>query len=371
MPKVISIVSYQFLPAKFGGQKAIAIFNKYFSRFVELNCITTQNNDPNVAEGYQVMPILSTSPLRYINPLNFYTIRKQVREKQATHLMLEHPYLGWLGLFIKHFCGVKLIIRSHNIEGKRWKDLGKWWWKILLWYEQLTHRRADYNFFIQQEDMEYAILNFKLDSTKCILVTYGVEISQSPSVEKRKLSRDKICNRHSIDPNDYILLFNGAFEYIPNRNALDYLLNQINPILLDNDSFKYKLLICGRNIPAHIASKSFPNVIIAGFVENIDEYFDATDVFVNPTKTGGGIKTKLVEAIAHNCNAVSTRNGAIGVDPAICNGKLLVVADNDQKLFAEGIFQVSRIQADTGAEFFQHFFEENIARRAAQFIDNS
>jgi glycosyltransferase involved in cell wall biosynthesis len=102
------------------------------------------------------------------------------------------------------------------------------------------------------------------------------------------------------------LLFNGAFEYIPNRNALDYLLNQINPILLDNASFKYKLLICGRNMPAHVASKSFPNVIIAGFVENIDEYFDATDVFVNPTKTGGGIKTKLVEAIAHNCNAVST-----------------------------------------------------------------
>jgi hypothetical protein len=49
----------------------------------------------------------------------------------------------------------------------------------------------------------------------------------------------------------------------------------------------------------------------------------------------------------------------------------LVVADNEQKVFAEGIFQVSRIQADTGAEFFQHFFEENIACRAAQFIDNS
>lgn len=368
MPKVISIVSYKILPAKFGGQKGIAVFNKYFCRFVELICICTKNNDSKDAQGYQVLAILSTSPLRYINPFNFYLIRKKVREKQATHLLLEHPYFGWLGVLIKHFCSVKLIVHSHNIEGKRWKDLGKWWWKILLWYEKFTHRRADYNFFIQQEDMQYAIGEFGLDPKKCIQVTYGVEIERPPSAADTLLARETICARHAIDPKHCIVLFNGAFDYAPNRKALEYLINEINPILVAQQEFKYNILICGRNIPPQIAGGSFPNLIIAGFVENIDQYSYAADVFVNPITTGGGIKTKLVEALAHNCNAVSTANGAIGVDPAICNGKLLVVSDSDPRSFTQSIIKACSIKADIGDSFFQHFYEGNITKKAAAFI---
>ena len=368
MPKVISIVSYRFLPAKFGGQKAIAIFNKYFSRFVELTCISTKQNDIKEAQGYDVIPILSNSPLRYINPFNFYSIRKEVRKRQSTHLLLEHPYLGWLGVLIKHFCTVKLIIRSHNIEGNRWRELGKWWWKILLWYEKFTHRRADYNFFIQEKDMQYAIREFGLDPKKCLLVTYGVEIERPPRVSDSRLARETICARHLIDPNASIVLFNGAFDYAPNRKALDYLINVINPILANQQKFNYKILICGRNIPPEFSAGDFPNLIIAGFVDNIDQYSYAADVFVNPVTTGGGIKTKLVEALAHNCNAVSTVNGAIGLDPAICNGKLFVVPDDDPTIFANKIVEASNIEADIDNKFFEYFFEGNIARKAANFI---
>ena len=114
---------------------------------------------------------------------------------------------------------------------------------------------------------------------------------------------------------------------------------------------------------------NFSNVIIAGLVDNIDEYFHASDIFVNPITSGGGIKTKLVEALANNCNAVSTMNGAIGVDPAICNGKLLIVPNNDAGIFAEKIIEASHIKADVGNEFFEHFFAGNIARKAANFIN--
>jgi len=67
MAKIISLVSYPFLPAKVGGQKGVALFNKYFSRYHELICVTTKKNDPSAAEGYQVLNILSNSQLRYIN----------------------------------------------------------------------------------------------------------------------------------------------------------------------------------------------------------------------------------------------------------------------------------------------------------------
>ena len=369
MPKVISIVSYQFLPAKFGGQKAIAVFNKYLSRFVELRCITTKNNSASGAEGYEIVSLFSTSPFRYINPLNFFRIKKLISEWAATHVIIEHPYFGWLGLMLKRFCNVKLIIHSHNIEGNRWKELGKWWWRILLWYEKFSHSRADYNFFIQPEDMHYAIREFGLDRNKCMVTTYGIEMEQAPNAEVRKSARERICSRHAIVPTATILLFNGAFDYTPNRNALDYLINKINPFLASQNKFSYTVLICGRNIPAEIMKNNFSNVIVAGLVDNIDEYFHASDIFVNPITSGGGIKTKLVEALANNCNAVSTMNGAIGVDPAICNGKLLIVPNNDAGIFAEKIIEASHIKADVGNEFFEHFFAGNIARKAANFIN--
>ncbi len=48
---------------------------------------------------------------------------------------------------LKWFTGVKLIVHSHNIEGLRWKTLGKWWWKGLWIYEKWVHRQADLQLF--------------------------------------------------------------------------------------------------------------------------------------------------------------------------------------------------------------------------------
>src|SRR5277367_4958038 len=149
---IISLVSYPFLPARSGGQKGIALFYKYFSRYHSVTILTTKKNEPSFADGYEVINILSNSPLRYINPFIFFRIRRLIREKKASHLILEHPYYGWVGFLLKMFCRIKLVVHSHNIEGNRWKSLGKWWWRILWVYEKYTHRIADFNFFTQDED---------------------------------------------------------------------------------------------------------------------------------------------------------------------------------------------------------------------------
>ena len=182
---IISLISYPFLPARSGGQKGIALFYKYFSRYQPVTCIGTKKNQPELADGYELLNILSNSRFRYINPFIFFKIRKLIREKKATHLILEHPYYGWLGILLKYFCDIRLIIHSHNMEGNRWKSLGKWWWRILWNYEKITHRQADYNFFIQDEDRKYAIEAFKLDEKKCLTVSFGTEITAPPTSENQ------------------------------------------------------------------------------------------------------------------------------------------------------------------------------------------
>ncbi len=183
MTRVLSIIPYKIFPARAGGQKNIALFNAYFSKYNELTAVTVKSNDPACAHGYTLLNTLSDAPSRYINPLYLFTMMRLCRKYQATHLMLEHPYYGWLGILLKWFTGIKLIIHSQNIESERWKTLGKWWWKILWFYEQLTHRLADYNLFIQEDDLQYARERFGVSEHSCTVITYGIDFDAEPSFE--------------------------------------------------------------------------------------------------------------------------------------------------------------------------------------------
>ncbi|HET7002927.1 MAG TPA: glycosyltransferase, partial [Puia sp.] len=117
-----------------------------------------------------------------------------------------------------------------------------------------------------------------------------------------------------------------------------------------------------------IKKASYPNVMILGFVENLELYLTGCNVFLNSVQSGGGIKTKLVEALAYNLNAVSTENGAIGINPAVCNGKLMICADNNWSAFAENIAGAINLKATIPAEFYHEFYWGNITKRAADFI---
>lgn len=351
-----------------GGQRAIALFNKYIARHLGFTCITTRNNDPALAEGYPLITLWPDSPLRYINPFTFFTIRSVIRRRHITHIQLEHPYFGWLGLLLKWFTGVRLVVRSHNIEGLRWKILGKWWWKLLWHYEKFIHKQAHYNFFMQDSDRLYAIEHFKLQPHRCLTITYGIEWQTPPTVEEKQVARQCLLTRHGIPDDHCILLFNGAFNYRPNLNGLEKIIQEVLPALQKKGSFKYTMLICGKDIPPAIMELKRPDLIIAGFVDDITTYFKGADIFLNPVFEGGGIKTKLVEALGHNMNAVSASHGAIGIDPAICNGKLQIT-DDTVNGFAENIIRLSTWKADIPPAFFDHFYWDNIARQAARFIE--
>ncbi len=365
---VLSIVSYPFLPAKFGGQKGIALFYKYLSKEINIVCVTTKKNIPAEAEGYKVLNILSNSQLRYINIFYFFTLRKIIKQQQPGHILLEHPYYGWLALLLKYFCNVKLVIHSHNIEALRWKSLGKWWWPILWHYERIVHKNADHNFFITNEDREYAIKNYKLQRNKCTTITYGIEWDKAPSAQLRDDSRNQLCQLHNIKPEKKILLFNGAFNYKPNRDALYTIVKKINPLLQEVENFHYHILVCGKDIPADLSVEQFPNISLIGFVDDINLYFLGADIFLNPLADGGGIKTKLVEALGSGLSAVSTENGAIGVDASICNGKLVIVGDNERKGFTQAIINTANKSGGIPDDFFKWFYWGNVVKRAVNAI---
>jgi glycosyltransferase involved in cell wall biosynthesis len=370
MANVLSIVTYKIFPAKLGGQKGIAFFNQYFSKQVNLFCFTIKDNDPSYA-SYKVFNQLENQSLRYINLFYFSRLKKIIKKNNITHILLEHPYYGWMALLLKYFCKVKLIVHSHNIEAERFKTLGKWWWKILWYYEKFIHRRADLTFCITETDRKYFLKKYKIHETRSVVITYGIDWNNIPSINEKTEANNLLLEKYSIPVGTHLFLFNGTLSYPPNLFAVKNIADKINPLFALNN-ISYKIIICGKGLPEEmneLKSYTDQNIIYAGFVDDISVYFKGVNTFINPVTDGGGIKTKLVEALGSNLNAVSTYNGAIGVDENICNGKLLLTENDDWQLFADKMKIAVSLTQSISSEFFDHFYWENIAYKAAGIVN--
>ena len=351
-----------------GGQKGIASFYEALEKELAVTLVSTQNNGTPEGKISQFLPVLSKSRMRYVNPFLFFKLRRIIKSNQSKVLILEHPYLGWLGAMLKWFCGVKLVVHSHNIESQRFKSTGKWWWGILWNYERWTHRRATHSFFVTDEDRQYAIQQFRLSEKNCSTITYGFSFHQPPTANEKQAARKVLIRQWGIPENHHILLFNGTLDYPPNFQALLTILDEIAPRLALEKNFNYTILICGKNLPAELDQlKAYKTIQVqyAGFVDDISLYFKGADLFINPVEDGGGIKTKLVEALGNNLPAVSTINGAIGIPLSVTGSSMQLVPNKNPAQFVEAIIIQRNINSRIPDAFFEYFYWDNIAKKAS------
>jgi polysaccharide biosynthesis protein PslH len=366
---IVSIIPYQILPAKLGGEKGIAVFNEYLAQRVKLTGVTTENNNPSLVKGYKLLNIISNSRWRYANLLLVSRIKEIMQEEKANFLITEHPYYGWLAWMIRKKTGVKWIVHSHNIEYMRSRSIGRKWWKALKWYEQWVYRKADLVFFISEDDLEHAVRHMEVNREKALAVTYGIETRELPS--DRAQAKKSVSKQHGISEDEKIFLFNGALYHSTNYDALKVILDEINPYLLANQNLRYKIIVCGKGLPSFfndLHEYVDKNIIYAGFVDDISAYFKAADIFLNPILAGGGVKTKAIEAIAMDCTVISTELGALGLERSVCGNKLKVVKAGEWKLFTEAIVQASFESGHTQREFYDYYYWGNITTRVLEFL---
>ena len=264
------------------------------------------------------------------------------------------------------------VVHSHNIEFERSRSIGRWWWKALKWYEQWVYKRADINFFISEDDRRYAIEKLRVSESKSFAITYGVEIPGIPTDLNE--CKQKVLKKHAVHPGEKILLFNGALYHHTNYNALQVILDIVNPILLKQPELSYKIIVCGKGLPDffnELKEYTGRNIIYAGFVEDISVYFKAADLFLNPIISGGGVKTKAIEAIAYNCPVVSTRIGALGLEQNLCGNQLKVVDDNAWEEFASEVLQSLKQAGTTPESFYQYYYWGNIAKKVVAILNGN
>lgn len=336
--KIGIIIPYYFVPSRNGGHHAAFGFCEAMAKKHDVVVISTTNNATDKVP-FQLVKLFADRFFKYFSPVVAWRLWRFFRLEGIQTCIIQQPFFGLVTLPVCRLLGIEFVIYSHNIEFQRFKTIGKWWWRLLYPIERFMYRNADRMFFISPDDREAAIPTFGLVPAKCIVIPYGTRLHAMPT--DRSEARQQVISAHHLNPDTFTLLFFGPQSYRPNLEAVERIVHQIEPALRKRANFPYYIMICGGGLPAHFNElKNFQNVEYLGFVEDIKRYIKAADVVLNPITTGGGVKTKIIEAIALGSTVLSSATGAGGVDATACGSKLLTVPDEKTEAFVQAILEL-------------------------------
>ncbi|WP_264537014.1 glycosyltransferase [Flavobacterium sp. N1736] len=107
------------------------------------------------------------------------------------------------------------------------------------------------------------------------------------------------------------LLFIGGFDHKPNVDAVNYLAEEIMPLLWKSNP-EISISIIGSNPPEAIEKLNSEKFRVVGYAEDVSPYFLNSRIFVAPLRYGAGIKGKIGQSLEFGLPLVTTNVGAEG-----------------------------------------------------------
>ena len=120
------------------------------------------------------------------------------------------------------------------------------------------------------------------------------------------------------------LIFQGSLHYGPNIDAVDWLIDDVAPLLWEQLPGA-QIRLVGTTLPPVDKRHRPPDVVVTGRVPEIEPELARADVAVVPLRIGSGTRLKILESFAHRIPVVSTTLGADGLP--VEDGVHLLLAD--------------------------------------------
>jgi glycosyltransferase involved in cell wall biosynthesis len=177
------------------------------------------------------------------------------------------------------------------------------------------------------------------------------------------------------------LLFVGNFRHPPNTDAAVRLMSAIFPRVQAHFP-ELALHIVGNEPTPQIRQLANENMLVTGRVPDVIPYLDRAALVVVPLRLGGGMRVKMLEALAAGKAVVASPLAIEGLD--LVNGEHVLLAETNQQ-FCDAIVQLlahperrtllatrARAWADTNLRWersialYEQLYEETIARAATR-----
>ncbi|MEA2240001.1 MAG: polysaccharide biosynthesis protein PslH [Thermoanaerobaculia bacterium] len=158
--------------------------------------------------------------------------------------------------------------------------------------------------------------------------------------------------------------FLGSLDYRPNQEAAIWIAEQLQPRL------NAAIHVAGSNAPDWLRDR-LTSVTFAGEVPDAASFIRSMQVMIAPLLSGGGMRIKILEAMACGRPVVATTLGAAGID--VQHGENILLAD-DPAAFAHAISELlrdprrARALGDAGRQLVSsRYSTDMLARRLLAF----
>ena len=228
--------------------------------------------------------------------------------------------------YAERVSGVGKILDAHNalwlLYKRLWETMSpgpkKWLlgrdWRLLKQYEGEICRHFEGLLTVSEED-KVALQEAAGDSLEATVIPIAVDADEIVPVS-RSAGADHI-------------LHIGTMFWPPNIDGILWFLREIFPLIQARQP-KIIFDVVGAKPPPEITAygSNRSGVNVAGYVVDPTPYYEATGVMVVPLRAGGGMRVKILNALAQGLPIVSTTLGCEGI--AVEAGRHLLIADTPE-----------------------------------------
>jgi len=261
-------------------------------------------------------------------PIMLFSLIKYFRFSKHNILIVEGPswifYSFFIIVFFKIFFKNTLIIyRSHSIEYEIRKNnsnliivlISKICEYIVYKFSHISTSVSDL-----EKDKVY-----KYYKVKTLLFPNSIRITNLKNIKEKKID---------LLPKKYIL-FCGSYDYRPNKQAIDYIINKILPkISLEG----IKLVLTGSR-DENFYNKNVCNLNYVTRSE-LKFIYKKSICLIVPIFEGYGTRIKILEALALGCNILTTKLGIEGIK-YLKNDRSIKITNSSTEMISN-IFKFSK-----------------------------
>jgi glycosyltransferase involved in cell wall biosynthesis len=282
-------------------------------------------------------------------------------------IQLESIYLASYIPAIREAVDAKIAIRLHNVEHEIWERLAN--------ESNSSFRR----FYLK--DLAARIKRFELNAWNQADILLPITSGDAELVRQFTTGRRIIVTPFGIDASgikkpfrqeNWVGFHIGAMDWMPNVEGLRWFLDDIWPAL-HRSVPGFRFHFAGRNMPGSFEKYESDWITCEGEVASAQEFISDKKVLIVPLRSGGGIRIKILEAMAAGKLVVSTSVGMQGIE-GVEPGVHFLLADTEEefvkqiKWLMEHKDEAERISREGSAIVFRRYDQKHIMSRLTKEI---